>query len=40
MKKLNNLVLEKLEMNLENASKVLDFDFGKGVGTLEVFSKH
>ena len=27
-------VLEKLEINLENALNVLESDFGKGVGTL------
>ena len=32
MKKSNNL--ENLEMNLENASKVLESDFVKGVGSL------
>ena len=27
-------VLERLEMSLENALKVLEFDLGKGVGSL------
>ena len=27
-------MLENLEMDLENALKVLEFDFGKGVGSL------
>ena len=31
-------VLEKLEINLENAAKMLEFDFGKGVGTLLLVS--
>ena len=31
-------MLEKLEINLENAAKMLEFDFGKGVGTLLLVS--